>query len=261
MIGRGLRKVDPERYPGIQKDDCIVLDFGTSILMHGSIEQDVRLEGEGVKTCNECKAVVPCQCSECPICGYAFPQEAAPEEWKNCRECGAENYVSARVCAVCGALFVTEAEKPELEHFHLSEVDLLNMSPFRWESLFEGLVWVANALEAWTVVVNYQGRWIAMGARKAEPMRVLGDNAEATLALVSADDFLRLTGDMGAAAKMNYWLTQPPSDKQLHYLGLTHMTAMGMNRYRASCCVTWVMNERGIKRRLEDFSAQRQLAA
>jgi DNA repair protein RadD len=44
MIGRGLRKVEPERYPGVIKDDCIVLDFGTSILTHGSIEQDVDLD-------------------------------------------------------------------------------------------------------------------------------------------------------------------------------------------------------------------------
>ena len=27
MIGRGLRKVDPEKYPGVQKDDCIDMRF------------------------------------------------------------------------------------------------------------------------------------------------------------------------------------------------------------------------------------------
>jgi DNA repair protein RadD len=64
MIGRGLRKVEPERYPGVVKDDCIVLDFGTSILTHGSIEQDVDLEGGGVKECPECCASVPKQSRE-----------------------------------------------------------------------------------------------------------------------------------------------------------------------------------------------------
>ncbi|MEW8315464.1 MAG: DEAD/DEAH box helicase [Candidatus Thiodiazotropha endolucinida] len=29
MVGRGLRTVDPNEYPGITKSDCIVLDFGT----------------------------------------------------------------------------------------------------------------------------------------------------------------------------------------------------------------------------------------
>ncbi|MCP3972419.1 MAG: DEAD/DEAH box helicase [Rhodobacteraceae bacterium] len=45
MIGRGLRTVDPEEYPGVVKTDCIVLDFGTSSLAHGTLEQDVDLDG------------------------------------------------------------------------------------------------------------------------------------------------------------------------------------------------------------------------
>src|SRR5690606_19399998 len=45
MVGRGLRTVDPNEYPGVTKTDCIVLDFGTSTLMHGSLEQDVNLDG------------------------------------------------------------------------------------------------------------------------------------------------------------------------------------------------------------------------
>ena len=44
MVGRGLRTVDPEEHPGVIKTDCIVLDFGTSTLLHGSLEQDVDLE-------------------------------------------------------------------------------------------------------------------------------------------------------------------------------------------------------------------------
>jgi DNA repair protein RadD len=45
MVGRGLRTVDPEEFPGVIKTDCIVLDFGTASLMHGSLEQDVNLDG------------------------------------------------------------------------------------------------------------------------------------------------------------------------------------------------------------------------
>jgi DNA repair protein RadD len=53
MIGRGLRTVNPEEHPGVIKSDCIVLDFGTSTLLHGSLEQDVDLvghEGTGNRT-------------------------------------------------------------------------------------------------------------------------------------------------------------------------------------------------------------------
>ena len=36
MVGRGLRTVNPEEYPGVVKSDCVILDFGTSSLIHGS---------------------------------------------------------------------------------------------------------------------------------------------------------------------------------------------------------------------------------
>ena len=45
MIGRGLRIVDPNEHPGVVKADCIVLDFGTATLMHGSLEQEAELDG------------------------------------------------------------------------------------------------------------------------------------------------------------------------------------------------------------------------
>ncbi|MBK9587445.1 MAG: hypothetical protein IPO50_02225 [Sphingomonadales bacterium] len=45
-IGRGLRKVDPERYPGIIKTDCIVLDFAGAALRHGSLEQEISLDND-----------------------------------------------------------------------------------------------------------------------------------------------------------------------------------------------------------------------
>lgn len=260
MIGRGLRKVDPERYPGIRKDDCVVMDFGTAILMHGSVETSVYLEGDGVKSCPACDATVPTQCQECPICGADFPAEVKSQDVKNCKTCQAENSVFARVCVECGAPFGEEQEKAELSEFRLSEIDLLQMSPYKWESMFEGLAWVACALDAWAVVVRYDGRWIALGGKKGEGLRVLGDNVEQVLSLVSADDYLREAGDLEMASKTKRWLSLPPTDAQLQRLGLTQMTAMGMNRYRASCSLTWVFNERAIRRRLEDHANPRLAA-
>lgn len=261
MIGRGLRKVDPERYPGIAKDDCIVMDFGTSILMHGSIETEVYLEGEGTKDCPACQAVVPTQCNECPICGADFPKEEVEEvTLKKCKECGEENAMNARTCFVCGTPFGDDKEKSELHEFRLSEIDLLQMSPYRWESMFGGLAWVACALDAWSVVVQYAGRWIALGGKKGEPLRLMADNADHVLSLTSADDYLREAGDMEMASKTKRWLSMPPTEKQLQMLGLNPMTAIGMNRYRASCSLTWVFNERAIRRRLEDHSKIRLAA-
>ena len=45
MVGRGLRTVNSDEYPEVIKSDCIILDFGTSSLMHGTLEQDVNLDG------------------------------------------------------------------------------------------------------------------------------------------------------------------------------------------------------------------------
>lgn len=261
MIGRGLRKVDPERYPWVKKDDCFVLDFGTSVLIHGSIEQEVYLDGEGTKSCESCDAVVPTQCQECPICGTEFPKPIEEQDHKNCKSCGAENNIFARSCIACNEPFGEEKDRAELANFRLSEIDLLQMSPYRWESMFEGLAWVASAMEAWAIVVRYDGRWVALGGKKGEPMRVLGDSAEQAMSLVSADDYLREAGDLETASKTKRWLSLPPTDRQLQMLGLSPMTAMGMTRYRAACSLTWVFNERAIQRRLQDHFNPRMMVA
>ena len=81
MVGRGLRIVDPEEHPGIVKTDCVVLDFGTSSLIHGTLEQDVDLNGKldpgdaPTKACPGCGADIPLAATECPLCGEAFPRE------------------------------------------------------------------------------------------------------------------------------------------------------------------------------------------
>uniref|UniRef100_UPI0040472381 DEAD/DEAH box helicase family protein n=1 Tax=Yoonia sp. TaxID=2212373 RepID=UPI0040472381 len=75
MVGRGLRTVDPEEHPGVIKTDCVVLDFGTSSLIHGTLEQDVDLDGKTetgeapTKACPACGADIPLACFECPLCG------------------------------------------------------------------------------------------------------------------------------------------------------------------------------------------------
>ena len=82
MVGRGLRIVDPAEFPGVVKTDCIVLDFGTSSLLHGCLEQDIDLDGQPrdgeapTKECPECAAIVPLAVLECPLCGYQWPWES-----------------------------------------------------------------------------------------------------------------------------------------------------------------------------------------
>ena len=243
MIGRGLRKVEPERYPGVVKDDCIVLDFGTSILTHGSIEQDVALDGAGCKDCPDCAATVPSQCRDCAICGYEWPR---PEDEDTAPAVGAAGGDPAK-------------QRTGLDDFILTEVDLLADSPFRYEALFDGLVSIASALDAWAVVVCYGTHWHAIGGSKEAGIHHLADNGDRLLSMAAADDFLREHGDADMANKAKRWMAEPPSQKQLSMLALDPMSAMGMTKYKATCLIQWRFSERAIRKVLER-SSQRKAA-
>lgn len=242
MIGRGLRTVDPEIYPGITKSDCIVIDFGISVLTHGSLEQDAVLDGKQklkqkgdapIKICPDCGAMVPAGVLDCPLCGFEF----------------------IRTEKIIDALGATEA----LENFVLTEVDLFSASPFKWEEIFNGVALVATAFDAWAMCVLYQGQWHAMGGAKETGIRVLQKGGRMT-AIAAADDYLREFGDTDAAGKAKRWLTLSVTDKQAGMMGVNPMDTLGMTRYRASCLLTFKFNERGIKARLVQASGAKRAA-
>jgi DNA repair protein RadD len=73
IAGRGTRLA-----PG--KENCLVLDFAGNVARHGPIDlsrpKSPRGDGEGeapVKTCPECRSILPAAAAECPDCGYTFP--------------------------------------------------------------------------------------------------------------------------------------------------------------------------------------------
>lgn len=230
MVGRGLRTVDPELYPGVRKDDCIILDFGYSLHVHRDLEQHINLDAEqGPKECPNCGARVPGAVFECGICGYEWPKQKTEPRGEG-DGCGNE----------LGAL----------DDFVMTEIDLFESSPFRWEDLFDGLVTMSSALTAWGCVLKFKGRWIAVGGGEATGVVVLADAGERLVALAAADDFLREHGDDKQAKKSRSWMTLPPTDKQLQQLRLDPMSAIGISRYRASCMLQWKFSERVIKNKV-----------
>lgn len=234
MIGRGLRKLDPERYPGQTKDDCIVLDFGTSILIHGDINQEVVLANGSTQVCHECQAVVPGQCFECPVCGAELrPHEATEREAAGVKD-----------------------PKIVLNNFQMTEIDVLNDSPMKWIDIFDGKVMIASAFTAWGIVVNYRGRWHAIGGSDEVGVKHLQNVAgdQKILALAAADDFIRQYGDTKTARKSKGWMREPATDYQLKILGLDRNSAMGLTKYEATCYLTWRKAEKIVRRKLEDSS-------
>ena len=223
MIGRGLRTVDPAEHPGVVKTDCIVLDFGTATLMHGSLEQEANLDGHQhqgeapTKECPSCEATVPLGCRECPLCGF---------EWT-----------------------IDPAEQAEaMDDFVMTEIDLLKRSNFRWCDLFgcdDALM--ATGFGAWGGVFFLNGRWHAVGGGKDLQPRLLavGDR---TVCMAKADDWLNDNESLDTAHKTRRWLNEPPSEKQLRYLPPALRADFGLTRYQASALLAFQFNKSSIQR-------------
>ena len=241
MVGRGLRTVDPQEYPGIVKTDCVVLDFGTSSLIHGTLEQDVDLDGQAAagdaptKCCPACEAVIPLAATECPLCGEDFPRDVG-----NADERGG------------GA---------PLAGFIMTEIDLLKRSSFAWVDLFgadDALM--AAGFNAWGGVFWLDGVWYAIGGGKGERPHLLGVG-ERTVCLAQADDWLNAHESDESAFKTKGWLRQPPTEKQLQYLPPECRHDFGLTRYRASALMTFGFNKRAIRQLLESASGPQRRAA
>ena len=221
MVGRGLRTVDPNEFPGQIKTDCIVLDFGTSTLLHGCLEQDVNLDG---RTCD----------GEAPT--------------KDCPECSAQVPLAVRVCPLCGYLWESlgAGVATPLTDFVMSEIDLLKRSSFRWCDLFgDDAALVANGFSAWGGIFFLHGRWHALGGAKGQRSRLLA-MGERTVCLAASDDWLNENETDESAHKTRAWLNQPATEKQLRYLPAEYRQDFGLTRYQASALLTFQFNKAAI---------------
>jgi ribosomal protein L40E len=214
-IGRGLRKVDPERFPGIVKTDCIVLDFAGAAQRHGTIEHGGTLAEDeedapgliGHKVCPECEAELPLGTLACPFCGHVWQRKLR--------------------------------EKRPLQSFGLTEIDLLDRSPFRWWDMHgDGHAMIASGFDAWAGVFFDGEHWHAVGKIRQGRLRHLdiGDRAQV---LAGADDFLRQAESGIAATKSRMWLNHPASQRQRELLlrAGDHDPTLdfGLSKYAANC--------------------------
>jgi DNA repair protein RadD len=228
MVGRGLRTVDPAEHPGMIKTDCVVLDFGTSSLTHGTLEQDVDLDGgtgtgdAPTKTCPECQADIPLACRECPICGEMLVEDE--DDTKS-----------------------QEAPDGDLSGFLMAEIDLLKRSSFEWVDLFgteDALL--ATGFSAWGGVFWLDGLWYGIGGARGVQPQLLGIG-ERSVCLAQADDWLNDHETDESAFKTRGWLNQPATEKQLQYLSPEVRSDFGLTRYKASALMTFGFNKRAIR--------------
>ncbi|MCG8357324.1 MAG: DEAD/DEAH box helicase [Kiloniellales bacterium] len=235
MIGRGLRPVDPRLYPGVEKSDCLVLDFGVSTILHGSLEQSVDLDaklaavarernGNGVaatRSCPSCSAEVPAVAVDCPMCGERFFDEIA-----------------------------------RLLNFELVEIDLLERSNFAWTDVSretDGSLMVAHGFEGFAVVQRDGATWVAVaGMQKREGQKGTAEiiaKGDRSVCLARADDFMNATESAETAHKSRAWTQQAPTPKQWQYLP-SWVNPDGLTRYGACCHLDLKFNGALISRAL-----------
>ena len=223
MVGRGLRTINSKDYPTLIKNDCIVLDFGTSSILHGTLEQDVNLDGieaEGVAltmTCPECEAKVPLASSECPICGYNFRKEK------------------------------TKTSPDMVSSIEMMEINLLDRSSFQWVNLFDDhSAFISTGFKAWGGVFFYEKNWYSIGGKKDEEPKLLRVGKHITC-LAAADDWLNQSEDEDTAYKTRTWLREEPTEKQVSILPAQLKLDYNLTRYEASSHITFQLNKHKIK--------------
>lgn len=178
---------------------------------------DHKGNGEGPKKqCPDCLSMVPMAVKECPNCGHKFGEK--PDD------------------------------KGELTHVELTEVEILNASPWKYINLFgSGRIEVASGFDAWAgVVTKDDDTWYAIGQKKNSRTvsLVAGSHIQA---LAAADDFMRMNETGSTAKKTHRWLTDPATDAQKDILSRWQVSTPG-SKYDAACYMNFFFHQREIER-------------
>lgn len=248
MAGRGLRVVDPELYPGVIKKDCIILDFGTSLLTHGNLDQadglHVEQEGSGEAPTKVCPELYEAGMN------YRFPDK------NGAGGCGAEVPAGCKVCPLCGFFFERIDEMEQVTEVDLTEMDILNASPFRWHDLFgTDTCLMACGFSAWGGVFSPDRgeTWVALGKLQDERKVHTLARTGRLQAMSAADDFLRCHETANSAKKGKQWLNDPATEKQREILQRFDYDTSGVlnfTKYSAACHASFQFNRRLIERAL-----------
>lgn len=238
MIGRGLRVVDQDLYPDVIKEDCVILDFGTSSLIHGCLEVDANLEkakkpkkkneNSAQKKCPSCDMIIPSACHCCPLCDYDFTAED------------------------------DDSVKGELSGFTMSEIDLLTAkSNFQWCDIFsDEAAFMACGFNAFSGVFLLNDHWYSIGGSDFGLKFLICGTKEVCLA--KADDFLNENETADNAHKSKRWLNETASTRQLQCLPQEYRNDFSITKYKAANLLKFYFNKSSIQKLLFEADAKRQ---
>lgn len=215
MVGRGLRP-----YEG--KDNCIVLDFGLSSSLHGSLEQIIHAENEQTKkeysepqkTCPKCEGFIPVRSQICPLCG-----------------CDLQN--AKDLSKIAGL------EDP----LTLKEIDALEQSPYRWEEIAVDMSLSVGCKSFLALRKNPDGTYSIFGGENYNPNANLLHKGTKQNCLYHGEVYItERETSYNTPCKGTPWHSLAPTDKQLGHLhGVTVK-----DRYHASVLLTLKFNKEAI---------------
>jgi superfamily II DNA or RNA helicase len=236
MIGRGLRVIDQNLHPKIVKDDCVILDFGTSSLTHGCLEVDANLE----------------------VAKRKESQQSEPAPQKSCPECNSLIPIASNQCPLCEANLEErqKEEKEELTNFEMLEIDILTAkSNFMWCDLFgDESSFMATGFNAFAGVFLLEDNWYTIGSDNLD-IEVLFIGKK-QICLAKADDFLNKFETYENAHKSNKWLHQPASVKQINCLPSNYRNDFSLTKYKAAVLLKFFFNKKAIQELLFEVSKE-----
>ena len=215
MVGRGLRTYG-------DKDHCIVLDFGLSSSLHGSLEQIIHEEKEHTKkeyrepqkTCPKCEGFIPVRSQICPLCGH---------DLQNAKD----------LSKIAGL------ENP----LTLKEIDALEQSPYRWEEIAVDISLSVGCKSFLALRKNPDETYSIFGGENYNPKAKLLHKGTKQNCLYHGEAYINeRETSYNKPCKGTPWHSLAPTDKQLGHLhGVTVK-----DRYHASVLLTLKFNNAAI---------------
>ena len=249
MLGRGLRIIEPDQYDWSNKTDCMILDFGDSVRVHGTLRCDANLKEIRKKrhsdnpfsiTCPHCEKliIVDIETSDCPECGGTVVKAI-------------EDELAGIGAGGSGPDRGPGHDKIVLTDWKMTAAKLTGYSPFAWvdltESELNGLnhqVFVASGFRAYVTIIKKEDKCVAVGRCEGGYHKVIGSGREKVV-FAQANNFMSNNETSTSSRKSANWMRRPISAKQLNALkkvGWTYDPNSGMNRYKASCLMSYLFN-------------------